>query len=109
MRVIVQQVRDLPARCTSPACARRFSAAVTACGLGPQPVPVMNPMWRLIQLGIHHRRPAAQGGASQCGEYLIIDAALVSPHDVPGWLLGRERFSERQVVGGRLAGLRRWW
>ena len=50
-RVTVQQVRDLPARCTSPACASRFSAAVTACGLGPQPVPVMNPMWRLISLG----------------------------------------------------------
>jgi hypothetical protein len=51
MRVTVQQVRDPPARCTSPACASRFSAAVTACGLGPQPVPVMNPMWRPIRFG----------------------------------------------------------
>jgi hypothetical protein len=51
MRVTVQQVRDPPARCTSPACASRFSAAVTACGLGPQPVPVMNPMCRPIRFG----------------------------------------------------------
>ena len=83
MRVTVQQVRDPPARCTSPACASRFSAAVTACGLGPQPVPVMNPMWRLIRLGFITAGLPLNGGASQCGEYLIIDAALVSPHDVP--------------------------
>jgi hypothetical protein len=49
--VTVQQVRDLPTRSTSPACASRLSAAVTACGLGPQPLPVTSPMWRLIRLG----------------------------------------------------------
>ena len=50
-RVTLQQVRDLPARSTSPACASRLSAAVTACGLGPQPAPVISPMWWLISLG----------------------------------------------------------
>jgi hypothetical protein len=56
-----------------------LSAAVTACGLagpGDQSDVVAD------QLGIHHRRHAAERAPRQRGEHLIIDAAFLSVNDV---------------------------
>ncbi len=81
--LILQEVRERPTRSTRPRAASGRSAAVTACGLGPHPVPMMKwPMWWLIRFRVHDRGPTAKRRSTQRGEYLSVELGLGVSH---GW------------------------